>query len=114
MPQLIRMLPTMGHNSNLWYAIPQYIFIVFQTLSAYGTHLFIRELGKKFDSGSISVSAENPEKYISFNIKVIIDEYEMSLGEINKLRDSCISLTALGSCRVAWTHSLGIRLGRTG
>ena len=44
-------------------------------------HLFIRELGKKFDSGSIGVIAENKEKYISFNVNVAIDEYEIPLGE---------------------------------
>ena len=36
-------------------------------------HLFIRELGKQFDFGSISVIAENKEKYISFNINVAKD-----------------------------------------
>ena len=39
-------------------------------------HLFNRELGKKFESGSIGVIAENKEKCISFNINVAVGEYE--------------------------------------
>ena len=38
--------------------------------------LFIKKLGKKFNSGSIGVIAENKEKYISFNIDVIMGLYE--------------------------------------
>ena len=33
-------------------------------------------MGKEFDSGSISVIAENKEKYISFNTDVIVGRYE--------------------------------------
>ena len=53
-------------NCNLRYKIPSYILIVFHNLSGYDAHLFIRELGKKFDKGKIGVIAENKEKYISF------------------------------------------------
>ena len=35
---------------NLQYEIPHYIPFIFHTLSCYDVHLFIRELGKKFDS----------------------------------------------------------------
>ena len=38
---------------NLQYAIPHYILIIFHNLSGYDAHIFVRELGKKFDSGSI-------------------------------------------------------------
>ena len=62
---------------NLRYAIPNYIPIIFHNLSGYDAHLFIRELGKKFDSGSIDVIAENKEKYISFGVKVVVDELEI-------------------------------------
>ena len=34
-------------------------------------------MGKKFDSGSIDVIAENKEKYISFGVKVVVDELEI-------------------------------------
>ena len=44
---------------NLRYKIPSHIPIVFHNLSRYDAHLFIRELGKKFDKGKIGVIAEN-------------------------------------------------------
>ena len=63
--------------------IPNYIPIVFHNLSRHDAHLFIRELGKKFDMGKIGVIAENKEKYISFNIDVTVDMYE-ELGEVKE------------------------------
>ena len=52
-----------AHNiCNLRYKIPNYIPKVFHNLSVYDAHLFIRELGKKFDTGKIGVIAENKEK----------------------------------------------------
>ena len=44
-------------------------------------HLFIRELGKKFDYGSISVIAENKEKYISLYVYVATGKYKTSFGK---------------------------------
>ena len=44
--------------------------IAFHNLSGYDAHLFIRELGKKFNKDDIGVIAENKEKYISFNVKI--------------------------------------------
>ena len=64
--------------------IPRYIPVVFHNLSAYNTHMSIRELGKKFDSGSIGVIAENKEKYISFNVDVIVGLSEDEWGKIKK------------------------------
>ena len=66
---------------NLQYAIPHYIPIIFHNLTGYDSHLFIRELWKKFDSGSISVIAENKEKYISFDINVSVYKYGTPLGK---------------------------------
>ena len=43
---------------------------MFHNLSRYDAHLFIKELGKKFNSGDIGVMTENKEKYISFNVKI--------------------------------------------
>ena len=60
-----------------------YIPIVFHNLSGYDAQLFIRELGKKCDTGKIGVIAEN-KNYISFNIDVIIDRYEDELGRIKE------------------------------
>ena len=62
---------------NLQYAIPTHIPVIFHNLSGYDAHLFIRELGKKFDSKSIDVIAENAEKYISFGVSVVVDELEI-------------------------------------
>ena len=39
-------------------------------MSAYGAHLFIKELGRRFNKNDIGVIAENKEKYISFNVKI--------------------------------------------
>ena len=39
-------------------------------LSGYDAHLFIKELGKRFDKNDVEVIAENKEKYISFNVKI--------------------------------------------
>ena len=43
---------------------------MFHSLSGYGTHLFIKELGRRFNKNDIGVIAENKEKYISFTVKV--------------------------------------------
>ena len=60
-----------GHNNcNLKYKIPDHIPIVFHNLSGYDAHLFIKELGKKFNKDDIGVIAKNKEKYISFNVKI--------------------------------------------
>ena len=58
------------NNCNLKYQIPDRILIVFHNLSGYDTHLFIKELGRKFNKNDIGVIAENKEKYISFNVKI--------------------------------------------
>ena len=70
---------------NLGYTIPHYVPIIFHNLSGYDAHLFIRELGNKFDSGSIGVIAENKEKYVSFSVNIAIDEYEMPSGETKRV-----------------------------
>ena len=67
---------------NLRYKIPRYIPVVFHNLSGYDTHLFIRELRKKFDYGSIGVTAENNDKYIRFNVEVGMVLYEDMWGKI--------------------------------
>ena len=71
-------------NCNLRYKIPLFIPIIFRNLSGYDAHLFIRELGKKFDKGKMGVIAENKEKYISFNVDVVIDKYVDELGKVKK------------------------------
>ena len=58
------------NNCNLNYQIPDHIPIVFRNLSYYAAHLFIKELGKRFNKNNIGVIAENKEKYISFIVKI--------------------------------------------
>ena len=58
------------NNCNLKYLIPDYITIVFHNLSGYDAHLFIKELGRRFNKNDIGVIAENKEKCISFNFKI--------------------------------------------
>ena len=43
---------------------------MFHNLSGYDSHLFIKELGRRFNKNDIGVIAENKEKYISFNVKI--------------------------------------------
>ena len=62
-------------NCSLRYKIPSYIPIVFHKLSGYDAHLFIRELGRKFDTGKIDVIAENKDTYISFNVDAVVEKY---------------------------------------
>ncbi|XP_057297643.1 uncharacterized protein LOC130628676 [Hydractinia symbiolongicarpus] len=60
-----------AHNTcNLKYRIPNHIPVIFHNLSGYDAHLFIRELGEKYDTQDIGCIAENTEKYISFNMKI--------------------------------------------
>ena len=58
------------NNCNLKYRIPDHIPIVFHNLSGYDAHLFIKELGKRFNKNDIGVIAENKKKFISFNVKI--------------------------------------------
>ena len=60
------------NNCHLKCRIPGHIPIVFDNLSGYDAHLFIKELGKKFNKNDIGVIAENKEKYISFNVKISV------------------------------------------
>ena len=48
---------------------PKYIPIAFHHLN-YDSHLFIRQLSKKFQADDIGLIAENKEKYISFIVKI--------------------------------------------
>ena len=58
------------NNCNQKYRIPDYIPIVFHNLSVYDAHLFIKELGKRFNKNDIGVFAENKERYIRFSVKI--------------------------------------------
>ena len=84
-------------NCNLRYKIPSYIPIVFHNLSGYDAHLFIRELGKKFDTGKIGVIAENKEKYITFNVDVVVEKKKDK--KTGKERERKIQLRFIDSVR---------------
>ena len=58
---------------NLRYKIPNYMPVVFHNLAGYDAHLFIRELSKY--TKDMGVIAKNMEDYISFSIKVEVDNY---------------------------------------
>ena len=71
---------------------------MFHNLSGYDAHLFITELGKKFNKSDIGVIAENKEKYISFNVKINVK----LAGVKNKDRTEAhknIQLRFIDSCR---------------
>ena len=59
-------------NCSLKYKMPDHIPTVFHNLSGYDAHLFTIELGRRFNKNDIGVIAENKEKYISFNVKIIV------------------------------------------
>ena len=92
-------------NCNLRYKIPHYISVIFHNLRGYDTHLFIRELGKKFNTAKIGVIAENKEKYISFNVDAMVHKYldkegngkekKIQLGFIDSMRFMTSSLDSL-------------------
>ena len=69
---------------NLRYKIPHYIPIVFHNLSGYDARLLIREIRKKFNAGKAVVIAENNEKYISFNVDVVVDSYTDDSREVKE------------------------------
>ena len=50
-----------------------HILIAFHNLSRHDAHLFIKELGKKFNKDDVGVVAENNEKFIGFNVKIDVD-----------------------------------------
>ena len=62
---------TAHNNCNQKYRIPDHIPIVFHKLSGYDAHLFIKKLGERFNKNDIGLIAENKEKYISFNVKLV-------------------------------------------
>ncbi|XP_057308117.1 uncharacterized protein LOC130646004 [Hydractinia symbiolongicarpus] len=87
-----------AHNTcNLKYKIPNHVPVIFHNLSGYDAHLFIRELGEKYDTQDIGCIAENTEKYISFNVKIKVPIAGMGYGdgEFNKK----IEIRLIDSCR---------------
>ena len=93
------------NNCNLKYRIPDHIPIVFHNLSVYDAHLFIKELGKKFNRDDIGVIAENKDKYISFNVKINVKLAGVCNKDGKEVRKN-IQLRVIDSCRRFTTSSL--------
>ena len=86
------------NNCNLKYRIPDHIPILFHNLSGYDSHLFIKELGKKFNVDVTGVIAENKEKYISFNVKINVKLAGLTNKDGKEVRKN-IQLRFIYSCR---------------
>ena len=71
---------------------------MFHNLSVYGAHLFIKELGKRFNKNDFEVIAENKEKYISFNVKITVKLARVSNEDGTVVRKN-IQLKFIDSCR---------------
>ena len=81
---------------NLMYKIPSYIPIAFHNLSGYDAHLFIKELAASTGAPNIGVIAKNTEDYISFPIKIEVDESkEIELRFIDSFKFMSSSLDSL-------------------
>ena len=67
-------------------------------MSGYDAHLFIKELGRKFNKNDIGVIAEKEENYISFNVKINI---KLAGVKYKDGKEACknIQLRFVDSCR---------------
>ena len=61
--------------------------------------MFIRELGNKFNTGKVGVTAENKEKYISSTVDVIVDWYEDASSGDREVKEKKIQLRFIDSIR---------------
>ena len=71
---------------------------MFHNLSGYDAHLFIKELGRRFNKNDIGVIAENKEKYISFNVKTNVKLAGVKYKDGTQVHKN-IQLRFLDSCR---------------
>ncbi|XP_057289360.1 uncharacterized protein LOC130613020 [Hydractinia symbiolongicarpus] len=83
---------------NLRYIIPSHIPVMFHNLSGHDAHLFIRELGEKYDTQDIRRIAENTEKYISFNVKIKVPFAGMGYSDGETYKTTGIRF--IDSCRL--------------
>ena len=59
---------------SLLYQLPKFVPVIFQNLSGYDSHLFIKEFGKS--KGNINCIPNNEEKYICFSKSILPDDVE--------------------------------------
>ena len=71
---------------------------MFYNLSGYDVHLFIKELGRRFNKNDIGVIAENKEKYISFTVKIKVKLARVRDEDGKEVCEN-IQLRFIGSCR---------------
>ena len=84
---------------NLRYKTPRYIPVVFHNLSGYNVYLFIRELGRKCNSGSIGVIAGNNVRRMSALTLMLSWVCTRICGvRLRKRNFSIDSSTVLGLC----------------
>ena len=79
--------------------MPDYIPIACHNLSGYVAHLFIKEVGRRFNKNDIGVIAENKEKYISFNVKINVKLAEVKYKDGTQVHKN-IQLRFIDRCRV--------------
>ena len=82
---------TVHNNCNLKYRIPDHIPVP-------DAHLFIKELGEKFNKDDIAAKAENKEKYISFNVKISVKQVGVTNKDDKEVRKN-IRLSSIDSGR---------------
>ena len=71
---------------------------MFPNLSGYDAHLFINELGRRFNKNDIGIIAENKEKYISFNVKINVKLAGVKHKDGTQLYKN-IQIRLIDSCR---------------
>ena len=67
-------------------------------MSGYDAHLFIKELGRRFNKNGIGVVAENKEKYTSFNVKINVWLAGVKCKDGTEVHKN-IQLRFINSCR---------------
>ena len=71
---------------------------MFHNLIDYDTHLFIKELGRRFNKNDIGVTAVNKERYISFNVKINVKLAGIKYKNGTQVHKN-IQLRFIDSCR---------------
>ena len=71
--------------------------MVCHNLSSYDAHLFIKEVGRRFNKNDIEVIAENKEKYISLNVKINVKLARVNNKDGTEVRKN-IQLRFIDSC----------------
>ena len=90
------------NNRNLKYQTRGHTPILFQKLSAFDVHPFIKDLEKRFNKDDIGMIAESNEKYISFIVKIKVKMTRLINEDGKEVRKN-IQLRLIDSCRFTET-----------